>query len=193
MCPLFFMKYLVVGLGNPGGEYAQTRHNIGFMVLDHVVGKDSFLDTKHGQRAEHRHRGRVYILLKPNTYMNLSGKAVEWHLKENRLTPNELLVITDDIALDFGVLRIRHKGSAGGHNGLKDIISRLGTDEFSRLRVGIGNDYKSGKQVDYVLSKFREEEFNNIPSILDACFEVMQDFGFLDNSSLMTKHNRSLF
>jgi PTH1 family peptidyl-tRNA hydrolase len=187
------MKYLVVGLGNPGTEYVLTRHNIGFMVLDHVVGKDSFIDTKYGQRAEHRHRGRLYLLLKPNTYMNLSGKAVEWHLKENRLTPKELLVITDDLALDFGVLRIRHKGSSGGHNGLKDIIERLGTDEFSRLRIGIGNDYKSGNQVDYVLSKFREEELSKMTSVLDASLEIIHDFGFIDKSRLMSKHNRRLF
>ncbi len=154
------MKYLIVGLGNIGAEYAETRHNIGFKVLDALAGASntSFTTDRYGDVAEIRHRGRTLLLLKPSTYMNLSGKAVRYWLETARIPRENLLVVVDDIALPFGTLRMRAKGSAGGHNGLKNITELLGTEDYARIRFGIGGDFARGFQVDYVLGHWTEEE-----------------------------------
>ena len=154
------MKYLVVGLGNIGAEYAETRHNIGFKVLDRLAAdtNTSFISGRYGSIAEFRHRGHIVTLLKPSTYMNLSGKAVRYWLSELKIDKAQLLVVVDDIALSFGELRIRKKGSAGGHNGLKNISELLGGDDYARMRFGIGGDCARGHQVDYVLGEWSQEE-----------------------------------
>ena len=154
------MKYLVVGLGNIGAEYAETRHNIGFKVLDALAeaSDTSFISARYGAVATIRHRGHIVTLLKPSTYMNLSGKAVRYWLTELKIDKAQLLVVVDDIALPFGELRIRKKGSAGGHNGLKNITELLGGEDYARMRFGIGGDFSRGHQVDYVLGEWSTEE-----------------------------------
>lgn len=154
------MKYLIVGLGNIGAEYADTRHNIGFRVLDALAEASnvSFTAGRYGSTATLRHRGRTVILLKPSTYMNLSGKAVRYWLEQEKIPIENLLVISDDIALPFGELRMRKKGSAGGHNGLKNIAELLGREDWARMRFGIGGDFARGAQVDYVLGQWSDDE-----------------------------------
>ena len=147
------MKYLIVGLGNIGAEYAGTRHNIGFKVLDALAEASNavFTTARYGDVAELKHKGRTLILLKPSTYMNLSGKAVRYWMEAEKIAPENLLVVSDDIALPFGTLRMRPRGSAGGHNGLKNIAELLGTEDYARMRFGVGGDFPKGHQVDYVL------------------------------------------
>ena len=154
------MKYLIVGLGNIGAEYVGTRHNIGFEVLDALAGVSdiSFTTVRYGDLAELRYRGRTLLLLKPSTYMNLSGKAVRYWMEAEKIAPENLLVVSDDIAIPFGQLRMRQQGSAGGHNGLKNIAELLGTEAFARMRFGVGGDFPRGHQVDYVLGKWTDEE-----------------------------------
>ena len=154
------MKYLVVGLGNIGAEYADTRHNIGFRVLDALAEASnvSFMAGRYGSTCTVRHKGRQILLLKPSTYMNLSGKAVRYWLSELKIDKEQLLVVVDDIALPFGELRMRKKGSAGGHNGLKNITELLGGEDYARMRFGIGGDFSRGHQVDYVLGEWSAEE-----------------------------------
>jgi PTH1 family peptidyl-tRNA hydrolase len=158
------MKYLIVGLGNPGGKYADTRHNIGFDVLDALIkdSESSFETERYADRAEIKFKGRKLVLIKPNTFMNLSGKAVHFWLQKEKIPMSNLLVISDDLALPFGTLRLKGKGSAGGHNGLKDIEAVLKTVNYSRLRFGIGSDYARGKQADFVLGPWSLEEQNNL-------------------------------
>ena len=158
------MKYLIVGLGNIGAEYADTRHNIGFNVLDALAGASNiaFTTDRYGAVAELRHKGRTLVLLKPSTYMNLSGKAVRYWLDREKIERENLLVVVDDIALPFGTLRMRTRGSAGGHNGLKSICELLGTEDYARIRFGIGGDFARGQQVDYVLGQWTEEELSLI-------------------------------
>ena len=154
------MKYLIVGLGNIGAEYANTRHNIGFRVLDALAeaSNATFTAGRYGSTATVKHKGRTLILLKPSTYMNLSGKAVRYWLSELKIDKEQLLVVVDDIALPFGELRMRKKGSAGGHNGLKNITELLGGEDYARMRFGIGGDFARGHQVDYVLGEWSAEE-----------------------------------
>ena len=158
------MKYLIVGLGNPGGKYADTRHNIGFDVLDALLedSESSFETERYADRAEIKFKGRKLVLIKPNTFMNLSGKAVHFWLQKEKIPMSNLLVISDDLALPFGTLRLKGKGSAGGHNGLKDIEAVLKTVNYSRLRFGIGSDYARGKQADFVLGPWSLEEQNDL-------------------------------
>jgi PTH1 family peptidyl-tRNA hydrolase len=158
------MKYLIVGLGNPGGKYADTRHNIGFDVLDALIedSEPSFETERYADRAEIKFKGRKLVLIKPNTFMNLSGKAVHFWLQKEKIPMSNLLVISDDLALPFGTLRLKGKGSAGGHNGLKDIEAVLKTVNYSRLRFGIGSDYARGKQADFVLGPWSLEEQNDL-------------------------------
>ena len=158
------MKYLIVGLGNPGGKYADTRHNIGFDVLDALIedSESSFETERYADRAEIKFKGRKLVLIKPNTFMNLSGKAVHFWLQKEKIPMSNLLVISDDLALPFGTLRLKGKGSAGGHNGLKDIEAVLKTVNYSRLRFGIGSDYARGKQADFVLGPLSLEEQNDL-------------------------------
>ena len=158
------MKYLIVGLGNPGSKYADTRHNIGFDVLDALIkdSESSFETARYADVAEIKFKGRKLVLIKPNTFMNLSGKAVHFWLQKEKIPMSNLLVISDDLALPFGTLRLKGKGSAGGHNGLKDIEAVLNTGIYSRLRFGIGSDYARGKQADFVLGPWSLEEQNDL-------------------------------
>ncbi len=154
------MKYLVVGLGNIGAEYADTRHNIGFKVLDALAEASniSFESGRYASVAELRHKGRSITLIKPSTYMNLSGKAVRYWVENLKVPLENILVISDDIALPFGTLRIRPKGSHGGHNGLRNISELLATDNYVRMRFGVGGDFAKGHQIDYVLGEWSAEE-----------------------------------
>ncbi len=150
------MNYLIVGLGNIGDQYAQTRHNIGFMIVDHLAreaGVD-FADKRYGSVAEMRLKGQKMFLLKPSTYMNLSGNAVRYWVKEKKIELERLLIVSDDLALPLGTIRIKPGGSEGGHNGLKSITQTLGTNQYPRLRFGIGNEFGQGHQVDFVLGRF---------------------------------------
>lgn len=163
------MKYLICGLGNPGPEYELTRHNIGFLTLDRFAERFGivFTQERYGWVARGRHKGRTFILLKPATYMNLSGKAVSYWLQREKIESSNMLIITDDIALPFGKLRMRKKGSNGGHNGLGSIQQILGTEEYPRLRFGVGGDFGKGRQAEYVLGNFNQEEFDQLPAIMD--------------------------
>ncbi len=153
-------KYLIVGLGNIGAEYENTRHNIGFKILDYLANDFdvSFLSNKLGDTTSFRFKGRTFILLKPSTYMNLSGKAVKYWMTKEKISIDNLLIVTDDLNIDFGTIRFKAKGSDGGHNGLKDIQEKLNTATYSRFRFGVGANYSKGKQVDFVLSKWNKEE-----------------------------------
>jgi peptidyl-tRNA hydrolase, PTH1 family len=185
------MKYLIAGLGNIGTEYELTRHNIGFLVLDRLadVNKVSFSLTRHAEKAEIKYKGRQLHLLKPTTYMNLSGKAIAYWLQELAIPKENLLAIVDDIALPFGTLRLRSKGSAAGHNGLKNIEEVLGSQEYPRLRFGIGNDYPKGQQVNYVLSNFKQEEFKALPELMDKASEMILSFCTQGLDRTMNHHN----
>ena len=172
------MKYLIVGLGNIGAEYAGTRHNIGFKVLDALAEASNavFTPARYGAVAEVRYKGRTLLLLKPSTYMNLSGKAVRYWLDAEKIDRENLLVISDDIALPFGALRLRPKGSAGGHNGLKNIAELLGTEEYARMRFGVGGDFPKGHQVDYVLGEWTDEERQAMPERLKVFVDAIRSF-----------------
>ncbi len=185
------MKYLVAGLGNIGDEYQDTRHNIGFMILDALVNVSniSFTDKRYGSISEYRFKGRIFVLLKPSTYVNLSGKAVNYWLAKEEIEPSNLLVLLDDIALPFGTLRLRPRGSDGGHNGLASVIQVLGTQEFSRLRFGIGGEYPYGLQVEYVLSKWSKEELSQLPGRIETCHEIIRSFGTVGMERTMNQFN----
>ncbi len=167
------MKYLICGLGNPGPEYELTRHNIGFLTLDRFAERldTVFNQERYGWIARGRYKGRSFVLLKPATYMNLSGKAVSFWLQQEKMDLSNMLVITDDIALPFGKLRMRKKGSSGGHNGLGNIQQVLGTEEYPRLRFGVGGDFAKGRQSDYVLGNFTPEELSQLPAFMDKAGE----------------------
>ena len=175
------MKYLIVGLGNIGPEYQNTRHNIGFKVLDAFAKASNavFEDMRYGAVATVKLKGRTLILLKPNTYMNLSGKAVSYWMQKEKIELSNLFVVVDDLALPFGTIRLRGKGSDGGHNGLKSINQLLGTQDYARLRFGIGNEFPKGKQVDYVLGEWSSEEEERFPAMLKHCGEVIENFIFI--------------
>lgn len=172
------MKYLIVGLGNIGPEYELTRHNIGFLILDRLADqkKVQFEISKLASIAEVKHNGRALHLIKPTTYMNLSGKAVNHYLQVHKIPKENMLVITDDVALPFGKIRLKTKGSAGGHNGLKNIEQLTGGQNYPRLRFGIGDDYHKGQQVDYVLSNFTQEEMHELVPLMDKCVEAVYAF-----------------
>ncbi len=185
------MKYLVAGLGNIGFEYAHTRHNIGFDILDALAGASniSFKDKRYGFVSEMKYRARTYILLKPSTYMNLSGNAVRYWLKKEKLPVENLLVVVDDMALPFGSLRMRAKGGDAGHNGLNHIQTILGTTGYARLRFGIGNDYYQGQQVDYVLSGWTEEQEKALPERMEMAGEIIKSFGVIGLQRTMNAYN----
>ena len=172
------MKYLVAGLGNIGAEYADTRHNIGFRVLDALAEASnvSFKADRYGAVATLRHKGRTVILLKPSTYMNLSGKAVRYWMEQEKIPIENLLVVSDDIALPFGALRMRKKGSAGGHNGLKNIAELLGREDWARMRFGIGGDFPRGMQIDYVLGEWSADERAAMPERLKIFGDAILSF-----------------
>ena len=186
------MKYLIVGLGNIGMEYAGTRHNIGFKVLDALAEASNavFTTVRYGDMAEVRYKGRTLLLLKPSTYMNLSGKAVRYWMEAEKIAPENLLVISDDIALPFGTLRLRPKGSAGGHNGLKNIAEQLGTEEFARMRFGIGGDFPRGHQVEYVLGEWTNEELRAMPERLKLFTEAIRSFATVGCAMTMNNYNK---
>ncbi|MCQ2051458.1 MAG: aminoacyl-tRNA hydrolase [Bacteroidaceae bacterium] len=172
------MKYLIVGLGNPGTEYHETRHNIGFMVLDAFAKASNavFQDKRYGFVAETSIKNCQLFLLKPTTFMNLSGNAVRYWLNKENIPQENLLVISDDLALPMGSLRLKSKGSAGSHNGLGNIVSVLGSTEWSRLRVGIGNDYPMGQQIRFVLEKFNQEELSLLEPRIELATEIIRSF-----------------
>lgn len=186
------MKFLVVGLGNPGPEYAGTRHNIGFQVLDRLAeaGGARFAPDRYGDRAELRHKGRAFILIKPSTFMNLSGKAVRYWMEQEGIPADRVLVITDDLAIPFGAIRIRAKGGAGGHNGLASIIALLGTEEFPRLRFGIGSDFPRGRQSEYVLAPWAPDEQKALPERIELAAKAALQFGLLGVASAMNNFNK---
>ena len=185
------MKFLIVGLGNPGSEYKNTRHNIGFKVLDTLTElfNASFKDERHAKVAVVKHMGRSFHLVKPTTFMNLSGKAVNYWLQQYKIDYKNLLVITDDIALPFGALRLRGKGSDGGHNGLKDIQGVLGRSDYARLKFGVGNDFPSGRQADYVLSDWSSEEEETLKSRMEQAVKMVFAFGTIGLARTMSDFN----
>lgn len=172
-------KYLIVGLGNVGEKYAATRHNIGFKILDDLASKEavSFESGKLGAIAAFKFKGRAFILLKPSTYMNLSGKAVKYWLAKENIPVENLLVICDDLNLPFGTIRVKAKGSDGGHNGLKDITAVLQTQEYARFRFGVGSEFSKGRQVDFVLGEWDKNELKSLPERLDRSAELVKSFG----------------
>lgn len=174
-------KYLIAGLGNIGSEYAGTRHNIGFMVVDHLAEESGavFSVNRLGSIAETSYRGSKLILLKPSTYMNLSGKALHYWMEKENIPLENLMVICDDLALPMGSVRMRKKGSDGGHNGLANINQILGTSDYCRIRVGIGNGFPRGGQVDYVLGRFEGEEAACLPAVLKRAAQGVKDFTFM--------------
>jgi len=185
------VKYLIAGLGNIGLEYSNTRHNIGFMVLDALASASNavFTSQRYGATAEIKHKGRTFILLKPSTYMNLSGRAVSYWLKKEKIPVENMLVVTDDVALPLGALRIRKKGSDGGHNGLKSIIEVIATQDFNRLRFGIGNDFPKGYQVDFVLGEWSSEEKKVLPERIDMAGSIILSFGTIGVDRTMNQFN----
>ncbi|MBQ1988122.1 MAG: aminoacyl-tRNA hydrolase [Muribaculaceae bacterium] len=172
------MKYLIVGLGNIGPEYRNTRHNIGFKVLDAFaeVSNISFSTQRYGDIAQVRVKNNVLVLLKPSTYMNLSGEAVRYWMNKENIPLENVLVIVDDIALPFGAIRIKGKGSDGGHNGLKNIAAMIGTQNYARIRFGLGNDFPKGAQIDYVLGNFTEEQEKLMPERLKIAIDAIKAF-----------------
>ncbi len=184
-------KYLIVGLGNIGAEYVNTRHNIGFMVLDYFAKKEgvSFETAKLGALAKYNFKGRTFFLLKPNTYMNLSGKAVKYWMDQEKIDMENILVITDDLNLSFGTIRIKPKGSDGGHNGLKNINLLLNTNNYPRFRFGISDAFKKGKQVDYVLGEWDTAEREQLPVRLELAAEIIKSFGTQGLEGTMTQFN----
>jgi PTH1 family peptidyl-tRNA hydrolase len=186
------MKYLIAGLGNIGAEYELTRHNIGFLVLDQLADqhKAEFNLERHAEKAEFKFKGKSIHLIKPTTFMNLSGKAVAYWLNELKVPKENLLVIVDDIALPFGTLRLRTKGSAAGHNGLKNIELLLNGQDYSRLRFGIGNEYGKGQQADFVLSNFNKTEFEQLPGWINAANEIVLSFCTIGAERTMNMFNK---
>lgn len=184
-------KYLIVGLGNIGAEYANTRHNIGFKILDHFANKESitFETQKLGDVATYKLKGRTFIFLKPSTYMNLSGKAIVYWLTKENIPLENLLVITDDLNLSFGSIRVKTKGSDGGHNGLKDTQAKLNTTNYNRFRFGISDAFNKGQQIDYVLGEWTDEENEKLKERLDKSVEIIKSFGLAGINITMNTFN----
>ncbi|MGY6562045.1 MAG: aminoacyl-tRNA hydrolase [Luteibaculaceae bacterium] len=185
------MKYLIVGLGNIGAEYENTRHNIGFNVLEALANASNTVFTlgKHAHHCTIQYKGRTLVLIKPTTYMNLSGKAVNHWLIKEKIPFTNLLVVTDDLALPFGKLRLRGKGSDGGHNGLKDINFTLSTNQYARLRFGIGSEFNKGNQVNYVLGKWDATEQQTLEERINLASDCVLSFCFAGLQNTMTKYN----
>ena len=184
-------KFLIVGLGNIGAEYVNTRHNIGFKILDHFAKKEgvSFQTAKLGELAEFKTKGRTLLLLKPNTYMNLSGKAVKYWMEKENISKENILIITDDLNLSFGSIRIKPRGSDGGHNGLKNIQLLLNTVDYPRFRFGISDAFKKGKQVDYVLGEWSTEEKEALKERLSISSEIIKSFVLAGLNTTMNAYN----
>lgn len=185
------MKYLIVGLGNIGEEYRETRHNIGFMVLDALAKASNivFSDGRYGATAHLSLKGQQLILLKPSTYMNLSGNAVRYWMQQEKIPLENVLIVVDDLALPFGTLRLKGKGSDAGHNGLKHIAATLGTQNYARLRFGIGNDFPRGGQIDFVLGHFDKEAMKLMPERLEVAQEIIKSFCLAGLNNTMNQYN----
>jgi PTH1 family peptidyl-tRNA hydrolase len=184
-------KYLIVGLGNIGADYVNTRHNIGFKALNHFANTHNieFENRKLGALASYKLKGRIFLLLKPNTFMNLSGKAIKYWLDKEKIPMANLLVVTDDLNLSFGTLRFKTKGSDGGHNGLKDIQDKLNTTQYSRLRFGISDEFSKGRQVDYVLGVWSDEESSKLDERLSRVSQSLISFGMSGINETMNQFN----
>lgn len=185
-------KYLILGLGNIGEEYKNTRHNIGFLVLDALAKASNvfFEPARYGDKAELSVKGRKFILIKPSTYMNLSGKALRYWMLEENIPLQNVLVVVDDVAIDFGALRMKTKGSDGGHNGLKHINQTLGRQDYARIRFGIGGDYPKGGQVDFVLGEWTETEMETLPKRIELATEMVKSFGLAGPAITMNTFNK---
>ena len=186
------MKYLIVGLGNIGPEYHETRHNIGFMILDAFAKASNvvFSDQRYGAVGTASIKGRKLILLKPSTYMNLSGNAVRYWMQQEKIPLENILILVDDLALPFGTLRLKAKGSDAGHNGLKHIAQILGTQKYARLRFGIGSEFNRGHQVDYVLEHFNDEELKNMEPRIKTAEEIIKSFCLAGIDITMNQFNK---
>jgi peptidyl-tRNA hydrolase, PTH1 family len=186
------MKYLIAGLGNIGEEYANTRHNIGFIIADALAGelKADFKTERLAMMSKPRFRGRQLVIIKPTTYMNLSGKALRYWMDKENVPIENVLVVFDDLDLDVGVLRMRTKGSGGTHNGMNDIIATLGRNDFARLRVGIGRDFAPGYQVDYVLGKWTRPEEKIMLGKIPLAVEIIQSWIFVGAQRTMNQYNK---
>lgn len=186
------MKYLIIGLGNIGPEYADTRHNIGFMIGDALAKQAgvTFSNLRLSYYTELSHKGKKLHLIKPTTYMNLSGRALSYWMQELKIPVSNILVIVDDISLPFGTIRLKPKGSNAGHNGLKSIEAALGSQDYARLRFGVGDNYPKGRQVDYVLSGFDDDEIPELPALIDRSMEVIQSFVTAGPELTMTRFNK---
>jgi len=185
------MKYLVIGLGNPGAKYTETRHNIGFKVVEAFAKAcdAEFTVQKHAEVAVAKFKGKQVVLLKPTTYMNLSGKAVNYYMQSEKILRENILVITDDLALPFGKLRMKMKGSDGGHNGLKDIQATINSQEYTRLRFGVGSEFNKGQQVDYVLGEWSAEEKETLTERIAVATEFIKGFVTIGVNLTMTNWN----
>jgi PTH1 family peptidyl-tRNA hydrolase len=188
------VKYLITGLGNIGADYIDTRHNIGFDVVDYLAArfKVSYKSSRLGFTASFRYKGRSFILLKPTTYMNLSGQAVRYWLQKEKVKQQNLMVVSDDLNIQFGQVKIKPKGSAGGHNGLKNIELLLKTNQYARLRVGIGNNYSKGRQVDFVLGRWTSEELPLLDEVIKHAGEAILSFGSIGIERSMNLYNKDL-
>lgn len=186
------MKYLIIGLGNIGPEYADTRHNIGFMIADELAKQShsSFFNMRLAYYTEFAFKSRKIFVIKPTTYMNLSGKAVNYWMQELQIPAENILVIVDDLALPFGTVRLKPKGSAAGHNGLKSIEGVLGGADYARLRFGIGDNFPKGRQVDFVLSGFDPDEQKELPALIDRSVEFINSFVSVGLELTMTRFNK---
>jgi PTH1 family peptidyl-tRNA hydrolase len=186
------MKYLIIGLGNPGEKYENNRHNIGFKVLDKLASLSniSFSTDKLADVSVLKHKGRQLILLKPNTFMNLSGKAVNYWMQKEKVSADNILVVSDDISLPFSTIRLRAKGSDGGHNGLKDIIEVLQSNSFPRIKFGIGSEFNKGRQSDYVLGNWSDEETNLLEERMDLAVKMILSFTTIGINRTMNDFNR---
>jgi len=186
------VKYLIVGLGNIGEEYQNTRHNVGFKILDALAGASNLVfdvNKRYGAVAEFKFKGRFFLLLKPSTYMNLSGNAVRYWMQKENIPLENVLIIVDDIALPLGTIRVRAKGGDAGHNGLKHIIEILGTNIYARVRFGIGNEFDHGQQIDYVLGEWTGEEEKILPERFDKVIQIIKSFGIIGLERTMNQYN----
>ena len=183
------MKFLIVGLGNPGPKYESTRHNIGFRVLEHL--SEDWSSCSHGHMAKVRYRGKQLLLLKPDTFMNLSGKAVRYWMQKEKIAKTNVLVVVDDLHLEFGDLRLRGKGSDAGHNGLKSIDQLTGGNNYARLRCGIGRDFHPGQQAEYVLGEWTATERKGLPEMIETAAEMVRSFAGHGLQNTMNKFNKT--
>ncbi|MBN2805575.1 MAG: aminoacyl-tRNA hydrolase [Prolixibacteraceae bacterium] len=186
------MKFLIVGLGNIGEEYQNTRHNIGFNILDALAGASNLVfdvNKRYGAVAEFKFKGRIFVLLKPSTYVNLSGNAVRYWMQKENIPLEQVLVLVDDLALPLGTIRVRGKGGDAGHNGLKHIEQLLETNAYARVRFGIGNEFGQGQQIDYVLGKWTADEWKILPERIDKVIEIIKSFGTVGLARTMNQFN----